>query len=139
MRSTHKILMLSTVLLGTSLAMAQAQTSTSLGNKMPMPDALQNEAQPVGAYSSVHVLLSAANKDIAAGNLGLAMERLDQAKTKIINTWQQKTNGPQTYAAVGPVDKGINDARFALAKNDTAGAQQIITQILASNSPELAY
>ena len=139
MCSTYRILMLSTVLLGTSLATAQAQTSTSMGNKMTMPDALQNEAQPVGAYSSVGVLLSAANKDIAAGNLGLAMERLDQAKTRIINTWVQKTNGPQTYSALDPVDKAINNARFALTKNDTAGAQQIISQILASNSPELAY
>jgi len=124
--------MLSTVLLGASLAMAQAQQSNM---STPMP----NETQPVGAYSSVQVLLTAANQALAAGHTGLAMERLDQAKVKIINRYVPQTNGPQTYAAIDPVNKQINNARFALTKNDTAGAQQIISQILASNAPELAY
>ena len=142
MRSIHRILMLSTVLLGASLAMARAQTSTTPPqNNMSTPNAMQNQsAEPVGAYSSVQVLLTSATQAIAAGQTGLAMERLNQAKVKIITSYVPKTNGPQTYTALAdPVNREINDARYALTKNDTSGAQQIISQILASNAPELAY
>jgi hypothetical protein len=144
MRSTYRILMLSTVLLGAPLAMAQAQTmapGASPGNNMAAPGAMQNApAEPVGAYSSVEVLLTSANQAIAAGQTGLANQRLAWAKTKIISRWVPKTNGPQTYSAIAsPVLKQINDARFALSKNDPASAQQIITQALASNAPELSY
>ena len=129
MRSTYKLLMLSTVLAcaPVTLALAQAQ------NNMASP------TEPVGAYSSVGQLLTAANQALAAGHSGLAMQQLDQAKVKIINRMRPVTNGPQTYQAVDPVLQRINDARFALTKNDPTMAQQLITDILASNPPELAY
>jgi hypothetical protein len=131
MHPTYRILMLSTVLLGAPLAIAQAQTSTT--------GAMQNEpAQPVGAYSSVSVLLTAANQAIASGHTQLAYERLSQAKVKILNLRLPTTNSPQTYSSIDPVVRQINNARFALTKNDSAGAQQIIGQILASNAPELS-
>jgi hypothetical protein len=133
MRPTYRILMLSTVLLGTSLAIAQAQTSASPNNMTP-----PSSMQPIGAYSSVQLLLTAANQAIAAGQTGLATERLNQAKTKIVNRWVHPTNGPQTYQSIDPVVQQINNARFALTKNDTVGAQQIIDKILASNAPELS-
>ena len=131
MRSTYSVLMLSIVLLGAPSAMAQAQTSA--------PGTIQNApAEPVGAYSSVQVLLTAANQAIAAGQPGLAYQRLSQAKVKIINRWVQKTNGPQTYSAIDPVVQQINDARFAVSQNDSVRAQQIISQILASNTADLS-
>ena len=142
MRSTYRILMLSTVLLGAPLAMAQAQTSAtgaSPGNNIGPPSAMPNTpAEPVGAYSSVQKLLTAANQAIAAGQPGLAYQRLSQAKVKIINRWVQQTNGPQTYSAIDPVVQQINDARFAVSQNDSVRAQQIISQILASNTADLS-
>jgi len=143
MRSTYRILMLSTVLLGAPLAMAQAQTSAtgaSPGNNIGPPSAMPNTpAEPVGAYSSVQKLLTAANQAIAAGQTALANERLAQAKEKIISLRVPATNSPQTYQSIDPVQKQINNVRFALSKHDLAGAQQIISQILASNAPELSY
>jgi len=125
--------MLSTVLLATPLAMAQAQTSAPGANNMAP------SSEPVGAYSSVQQLLTAANQTIAAGQTGLANQRLAWAKTKIINRRLPTTNSPQTYASFDPVQKQINNARFALSKHNLAEAQQIINQILASNAPELSY
>jgi hypothetical protein len=93
MHPTYRVLMLSAVLLGAPLAMAQAQTGAtgaSSGNNvgtssamlkvpagsnaapagsMPLPT---SPAQPVGAYSSVRQSLTAANQAIAAGHTGLA-------------------------------------------------------------------
>jgi hypothetical protein len=133
MRSTtYRLIMLSTVLLGVPLAMAQAQTGST--------GAMQNMAPgPVGAYSSVGQLLTAANQAIATGQTGLASQRLGWAKTKIINRRVPVTNSPQTYGSMDPVQKQINNARYALSKNDLTGARQIIDQVLASNAPELAY
>ena len=137
MRSTHRILMLSTVLLGASLAMAHAQTmapGASPGNNMTAP------AGTVGEYSTVGELLTSANHAIAAGQTGAANQQLAWAKTKIINRLVPKTNGPQTYGGItDPVWRMINDARFALSMNDTMMAQHLITETLASNAPELAY
>lgn len=131
MRSTHSILMLSIILLGAPLAIAQAQTST--------PGAAQDApSEPVGAYSSVQVLLTAANQAIAAGQPGLAYQRLSQAKVKIIDRWVQQTNGPQTYSAIDPVVQQINNARFYVSQNELATTQQIISQILASNTADLS-
>ena len=137
MRPTHRILVLSTFLLGAPLAIAQAQTSApgaSAGNNMAAPVAT------VGAYSTVGELLTAANQSISAGQTGAANQQLAWAKTKLINRLVPKTNGPQTYGAItSPVWRMINDARFALSMNDTMMAQHLITEALDTNMPELAY
>src|SRR5271168_2261390 len=130
MHPISRILMLSTVLLSAPLAMAQAQTTNNMAPA----------SGPVGAYSTVEQLLTAANQSIAAGNTGLANQQLAWAKTKLINRLVPSTNGPQTYGAItNPVWRMINDARFALSQNDTMMAQHLITETLASNAPELAY
>ena len=136
MHPISKILMLSTTLLSVPLAMAQAQTmapNAPSGNNMA-------PSGPVGAYSTVGQLLTAANQSISAGQTGLANQQLAWAKTKLINRLVPSTNGPQTYGAItSPVWRMINDARFALSMNDTMMAQHLITEALASNMPELAY
>ena len=137
MRPTHKILMLSTVLLGAPLAIAQAQTmapGASPGNNMAAP------AGTVGEYSTVGELLTSANQTIASGQPGAANQQLAWAKTKLINRLVPKTNAPQTYGAItDPVWRMINDARFALGMNDTMMAQHLITEALDTKAPELAY
>jgi hypothetical protein len=132
MRSTYRILMLSTLLLGAPLAIAQAQTGT-------MAPSTSTSGQ-VGAYSTVEELLTAANQAIGSGQTGVANQQLAWAKTKLINRLVPSTNGPQTYGSItSPVWRMINDARFALSMNDTMMAQHLVTEALATKAPELAY
>jgi hypothetical protein len=132
MRSTYRILMLSTLLLGAPLAIAQAQTGTMAPST--------STSEQVGAYSTVEELLTAANQAIGSGQTGVANQQLAWAKTKLINRLVPSTNGPQTYGGItSPVWRMINDARFALSHNDTMMAQHLITEALDSKMPELAY
>ena len=90
---------------------------------------------PVGADAQVSALLSSANQSIASGATGAGEEALEQAETQIL---QRSVPQTQTdYTSTDPVVNQIEQARQALGNNDTTGATQRISQILASGAPEL--
>jgi hypothetical protein len=146
------------MLLAAPLAMAQTQTTdgarpgNDIGTRSSMPlspyasnitsaDTRSTIAptppEPsVGPDAQVSALLTSANQAIASGQTGTADEALEQAETQIL---QRSVPQTQTdYASNDPVVNEIEQARQALGNNDTTGASQQISQILASSAPELS-
>ena len=86
--------------------------------------------------ATVQQILQAAQQSLASGQTGTADEAMEQAETNILDrsVLQTQTN----YVSTDPLTTQIEQARTALGSGDKAGAQQIINQILAGNSPELS-
>jgi hypothetical protein len=104
-----------------------ADTTSTIAPTPPEPS--------VGPDAAVSALLTSANQSIASGQTGTAEEALEQAETQIL---QRSVPQTQTdYTSTDPVVAQIAQARQALGNNDTAGATQMINQILASGAPEL--
>lgn len=105
-----------------------ADTSSPIAPTPPEPS--------VGPDAGVSALLSNASQALASHQTGMAEEALEQAETQIL---QRAVPQTQTdYASQDPVVAQISQARLALGSHDTAGATQIINQILASGAPELS-
>lgn len=168
MRSTYKVLMLSTVLLGAPLAMAQAQTSTmgptgttSATGALPGNDIGTRSSLPRSPTAS-NIMPSDTSSTIAptppeppVGDsasvqqlLMTANQAIASGQTGMANEALERaeTNiltrsvlaSPVNYVSSDPVVSQIQQARFALGSHDRSGAQQMINQILSSNAPELA-
>jgi len=85
--------------------------------------------------ANVQQLLTASQASLAAGQTGTAEAALEQAETNILTR-----SVPQTqtdYTSQNPVVARIDQARQALGDGDKSGSMRIISQILASNAPEL--
>lgn len=90
----------------------------------------------VGPDAGVRALLASASQSIASGQTGQGEAALEQAETQIL---QRSVPATQTnYTSHDPVVAQIDQARQALGDHNKAGARQIISQILASNAPELS-
>jgi hypothetical protein len=90
----------------------------------------------VGPNADVAQLLMAAKQSLAAGQTGTTDEALEQAETQLLTRSVLATEASAT--SQDPVVSQISQARTALGTGNKAGTLQIINQILASNSPELA-
>jgi hypothetical protein len=163
MRLSEKIIILSAALAAAPLSIAYAQmapqTTTTTGalpgndigtrSSLPRSPYVSNitsgdtkstiaptPPEPsVGPDASVQQLLMASNQAIGAGQTGTADEALEQAETQILTRTVPQTQ--TDYASADPVVAQIEQARAALGSNDNAQASQVITQVLASNAPEL--
>ncbi len=90
----------------------------------------------VGPDATVAQLLMAAKQSLAAGQTGTTDEALEQAETHLLTRSVLATEADST--SQDPVVAEITQARQALGSGNKSGTLQIINQILASNSPELA-
>jgi hypothetical protein len=104
-----------------------ADTASTIAPTPPEP--------AVGPDAGVSALLAAANQSIANGQTGTGEEALEQAETQILQRSVPQIQA--NYTSTDPVVVQIDQARQALGNNDTAGATQIVNQILASGAPEL--
>ncbi len=90
----------------------------------------------VGPDATVAQLLTAAKQSLAAGQTGTTDEALEQAETQLLTrsvlATQVEVNDEN------PTVAAITQARQALGAGNKAQTLQIINQILASNSPDLA-
>ncbi len=90
----------------------------------------------VGPDANVAQLLMAAKESLGKGQTGTADEALEQAETHILTRPVLATQAE--IASQDPTVAAIGQARQALGAGNNSGTVQIIDQILASNSPELA-
>jgi hypothetical protein len=102
--------------------------ASSIAPSLPAPN--------VGPDANVGELLTAANQALAANQTGTAEEAMERAETLILTRSVPQSEGDQ--ASMNPVVNQVEQARQALGAHDTAGAQQILTQVLNSNAPALA-
>lgn len=90
----------------------------------------------VGPNATVAELLMAAKQSLGAGQTGTADEALEQAETQLLTRSVLATQADAT--SQDPTVTAISQARQALGSGNNSGTVQIIDQILASNSPDLA-
>jgi hypothetical protein len=107
---------------------ADTNPASTIAPSLPEPN--------VGPDANVGELLTAANQALAANQTGAAEEAMERAETLILTRSVPQSEGDQ--ASMNPVANQVEQARQALGAHDTAGAQQIITQVLNSNAPALA-
>ena len=90
----------------------------------------------VGPDATVAQLLMAAKQSLAAGQTGTTDEALEQAETQLLTRSVLATQAD--VVSQDPTVAAIGQARQALGSGDKSETLQIIDQILASNSPDLA-
>ncbi len=109
---------------------ASDRASNIAGGPMKSAIAPHLPAPSVAAGASPQELLAAAQQAIRQRRTGAAQEALERAETRLLDgSVMAGTTGPSG----DPMVKQVSDARMALGRGDTAGANQIISAALASH------